>query len=112
MFASKMLGDGIAVEAADGTVYAPCDGTVSLLFPTKHAVGIKSADGVELLIHVGINTVQLDGEGFEAFVTQGDTVKKGDKLLKPGLYPGKRFKSTDYDDLPGSNEPGYYPTFQ
>ena len=49
MFASKMLGDGIAVEAADGTVYAPCDGTVSLLFPTKHAVGIKSADGVELL---------------------------------------------------------------
>ena len=85
MFASKMLGDGIAVEAADGTVYAPCDGTVSLLFPTKHAVGIKSADGVELLIHVGINTVQLDGEGFEAFVTQGDTVKKGDKLLKADL---------------------------
>lgn len=68
MFASKMLGDGIAVEAADGTVYAPCDGTVSLLFPTKHAVGIKSADGVELLIHVGINTVQLDGEGFEALL--------------------------------------------
>ena len=85
MFASKMLGDGIAVEAADGTFYAPCDGTVSLLFPTKHAVGIKSADGVELLIHVGINTVQLDGEGFEAFVTQGDTVKKGDKLLKADL---------------------------
>lgn len=85
MFASKMLGDGIAVEAADGTVYAPCDGTVSLLFPTKHAVGIKSADGVELLIHVGINTVQLDGEGFEAFVAQGDTVKKGDKLLKADL---------------------------
>lgn len=85
MFASKMLGDGIAVEAADGTVYAPCDGTVSLLFPTKHAVGIKSADGVELLIHVGINMVQLDGEGFEAFVTQGDTVKKGDKLLKADL---------------------------
>ena len=85
MFASKMLGDGIAVDPTDGTVYAPCDGTVSLLFPTKHAVGIKSADGVELLIHVGINTVQLDGEGFEAFVTQGDTVKKGDKLLKADL---------------------------
>lgn len=85
MFASKMLGDGIAVDPVDGTVYAPCDGTVSLLFPTKHAVGIKSADGVELLIHVGINTVQLDGEGFEAFVAQGDTVKKGDKLLKADL---------------------------
>ena len=85
MFASKMLGDGIAVDPTDGTVYAPCDGTVSLLFPTKHAVGIKSADGVELLIHVGINTVQLDGEGFEAFVAQGDTVKKGDKLLKADL---------------------------
>ena len=85
MFASKMLGDGIAIDPTDGTVYAPCDGTVSLLFPTKHAVGIKSADGIELLIHVGINTVQLDGEGFEAFVTQGDTVKKGDKLLKTDL---------------------------
>ncbi len=85
MFASKMLGDGIAVDPTDGTVYAPCDGTVSLLFPTKHAVGIKSADGVELLIHVGINTVQLDGEGFGAFVAQGDTVKKGDKLLKADL---------------------------
>ncbi len=85
MFASKMLGDGIAVDPVDGTVYAPCDGTVSLLFPTKHAIGIKSADGIELLIHVGINTVQLEGKGFEAFVAQGDTVKKGDKLLKADL---------------------------
>lgn len=85
MFASKMLGDGIAVDPADGMVYAPCDGTVSLLFPTKHAVGIKSAEGVELLIHAGINTVQLNGEGFEAFVAQGDAVKKGDKLLKADL---------------------------
>lgn len=77
MFASKMLGDGIAVEAADGTVYAPCDGTVSLLFPTKHAVGIKSADGVELLIHVGINTVQLDGEGFGSVCYPGRYSKEG-----------------------------------
>ncbi len=84
-FASKMLGDGIAVEPVDGTIYAPCDGSVSLVFPTKHAVGIKSAEGVEILIHVGINTVQLEGEGFEAFVAPGDTVKKGDKLLKADL---------------------------
>ena len=55
MFASKMLGDGIAVEAADGTVYAPCDGTVSLLFPTKHAIGLVSDEGLELLMHIGMD---------------------------------------------------------
>lgn len=84
-FASKMLGDGIAVNPSDGVVYAPCDGTVSLLFPTKHAVGITAGDGFDLLIHVGIDTVKMDGEGFEAFVKQGDRVKRGDKLLKADL---------------------------
>lgn len=85
MFASKMLGDGVAVNPADGTVYAPCDGTVSLLFPTRHAVGIQSDTGVEVLIHIGINTVQLEGEGFEAYVSQGDRVKRGDRLIKADL---------------------------
>ncbi len=81
MFASKMLGDGVAVNPVDGLVCAPCDGVVSLLFPTKHAVGITADTGVEILIHIGINTVSLDGQGFEAFVAQGDRVKKGDKLI-------------------------------
>lgn len=85
MFASKMLGDGIAVNPVDGTVYAPCDGEISLLFPTKHAVGIKADTGVEVLIHIGINTVGLEGAGFEAYVSQGDRVKRGDKLIQADL---------------------------
>lgn len=85
VFSSKALGDGIAVDPEDGLVCAPCDGTVSLLFPTRHAVGITSEEGVEILIHIGINTVQLDGEGFEAFVEQGTRVKRGDKLIRADL---------------------------
>ena len=85
VFASKALGDGVAINPVEGMVCAPCDGTISLLFPTKHAVGITSETGVEVLIHIGINTVQLDGQGFEAFVAQGDKVKKGHKLIAADL---------------------------
>ena len=85
VFASKALGDGVAINPAEGMVCAPCDGTISLLFPTKHAVGITSETGVEVLIHIGINTVQLDGQGFEAFVAQGVKVKKGHKLIAADL---------------------------
>lgn len=85
VFASRALGDGIALNPEDGMVYAPCDGTISLLFPTKHAVGITSDTGIEVLIHIGINTVQLDGAGFEAYVAQGDKVKCGDKLILADL---------------------------
>ena len=85
VFASKALGSGVAINPAEGMVCAPCDCTISLLFPTKHAVGITSETGVEVLIHIGINTVQLDGQGFEAFVSQGDKVKKGDKLIAADL---------------------------
>ena len=85
VFASKALGDGVAINPEDGMVYAPCDGTVTLLFPTRHAVGIRTESGVEVLIHIGINTVQLDGQGFEAYVAQGDTVKQGDQLILADL---------------------------
>lgn len=85
MFASRVLGDGIAVDPVEGGVYAPCDGVVSMIFPTKHAIGITSDSGVEVLIHIGINTVQMDGAGFEAFVDQGAKVKQGDHLIQVDL---------------------------
>ncbi|MBO8463361.1 MAG: PTS transporter subunit EIIC [Firmicutes bacterium] len=82
MFASKAMGTGVAITPIDGTLVAPCDGKINLIFPTKHAIGLTSNDGVELLIHVGINTVQMEGEGFETLVNVGDTVSKGQPLLK------------------------------
>lgn len=81
MFASKAMGTGVVINPTEGTVVAPCNGKISLVFPTKHAIGITSNTGVELLIHVGINTVQMEGRGFTAFVSAGDTVKQGQKLL-------------------------------
>ena len=80
-FAGKMMGDGIMIMPEDKTVFAPCDGEILFVFPSKHAVGIKTNDGFEILIHIGINTVELNGEGFETFVNAGDIVKKGDKLI-------------------------------
>lgn len=80
-FASKAMGDGVAVNPEDGTVFAPADGKISLVFPTKHAIGITLDSGAELLIHAGIDTVKMEGEGFEDFVKAGDRVKKGDKLI-------------------------------
>ncbi|GFO84604.1 sucrose-specific PTS transporter subunit IIBC [Anaerostipes butyraticus] len=80
-FASKAMGDGVAINPEEGVIYAPADGKISLVFPTKHAIGITLNSGAELLIHAGIDTVKMDGEGFELYVNTGDEVKKGDKLL-------------------------------
>ncbi|EHL75149.1 PTS sugar transporter subunit IIA [Bacillus smithii] len=81
VFSEKMMGDGMAVEPIDGRVVAPFDGDIMQIFPTKHAVGIKAANGAEILIHVGLETVSMKGEGFESHVSQGDKVKKGDLLI-------------------------------
>lgn len=81
VFAQKMMGDGIAIDPADGDVVAPVDGEIVQLFPTKHAIGLRSEAGVELLIHVGIDTVSMNGEGFTAYVKAGDRVKRGERLL-------------------------------
>jgi len=80
-FAGKMMGDGYMVLPSDGEVTAPEDGEVVFVFPTKHAIGLKTTDGIEYLLHIGIDTVKLDGQGFEVFVKDGDSVKKGDKLM-------------------------------
>lgn len=81
-FAGKIMGDGFVVFPEDNTVYSPCDGSVEVVFPSKHAIGLKTENGTELLIHVGLDTVTLNGEGFNVFVEAGDKVKKGQKLLE------------------------------
>lgn len=81
-FAMGVLGDGMVITPTEGTVMAPVDGTVTTLFPTLHAIGITADNGVEVLIHIGINTVQMEGKGFKAFIKQDDHVKKGQKLLE------------------------------
>lgn len=81
-FAGGVLGQGIAIVPSEGKVYAPCDGQVSNLFETGHAIGILSKNGAEILIHVGIDTVKLNGDGFTKRVKKGDTVKKGQLLLE------------------------------
>lgn len=81
-FAAKILGEGVALLPSRGEVYAPFDGTVEMLYEAKHAIGLKNAAGVELLIHVGINTVELAGECYRAYVSDGDTIHKGDLLIR------------------------------
>lgn len=84
-FAGKMMGDGAVVTPKDGKIVAPADGTVSFVFPSKHAIGFTTEDGLEMLIHIGIDTVKLNGSGFKTFVKDGDEVKKGDILLEADL---------------------------
>lgn len=85
MFASKTLGDGIAIVPKDGKLYAPCDAEVVMLFETKHVIGLRTSNGAEILIHIGVNTVSMEGVGFTAFVKQNDKVKEGDLLIEFGL---------------------------
>ncbi|WP_353989252.1 N-acetylglucosamine-specific PTS transporter subunit IIBC [Pediococcus argentinicus] len=84
-FAQKMLGDGFAVEPTDSQVVAPVDGTIMSVFPTKHAIAIKSDEGLEILVHMGIDTVQLDGKPFEVNVSENDHIKHGDVIANMDL---------------------------
>ena len=82
VFRDKIVGDGVAILPSKGRIVAPADGTVTMLFETKHAIGIKTEQGVELLIHIGLDTVNLKGQFFTAHVNIGDKVKAGDLLLE------------------------------
>jgi sugar PTS system EIIA component len=81
VFASKMMGDGLAFDPFENILYAPTDGEIIQIFPTMHAVGIKTSHGLEILLHIGIDTVNLSGIGFESFVSVGDKVHAGQKLI-------------------------------
>lgn len=95
VFSSGAMGQGIAVKPSQGVVYAPADAEVSIAFPTGHAFGLKTTDGAEVLIHVGIDTVSMNGDGFEAKVTQGDKVKAGDIL---GTFDSNKIAAAGLDD--------------
>jgi PTS system glucose-specific IIA component len=81
VFSSKMLGNGIGFESTEGVLYAPVDGEILQVFPTKHALILKSKEGIEILLHIGIDTVNMKGEGFETYVEKAQQVKAGDKLV-------------------------------
>lgn len=82
IFAEEMMGQGIAIKPSDTTVYAPSDGVISMVAPSKHAVGITTADGIEMLIHVGLDTVKMEGQGFKLLVAENDTVAKNQPVLE------------------------------
>ena len=84
-FSQGLMGNGFAVELTSGTVRAPFSGEVTVVFPTGHAIGMKRADGLEVLIHIGMDTVQLNGKGFSLHVKQGDYVNAGDVLVEVDL---------------------------
>ncbi|KAB7664814.1 beta-glucoside-specific PTS transporter subunit IIABC [Bacillus sp. B1-b2] len=115
VFASEAMGKGIAIEPTVGKAISPVNGTVSTIFPTGHAVGITSTDGAEILIHIGINTVQLNGQYYTPAVKQGDVVKQGDLLVEfdiekikeagyPVTTPVIITNTSDYSEVAGTSE--------
>ena len=93
-FGEEILGKGVAIQPADGKIYAPADGTIEMLFDTKHAVSMTTTEGVELLVHIGLDTVALKGEHFTAHKGNGDAEKKGDLLISVDL---EAVKAAGYD---------------
>ncbi len=89
-FSSKVMGDGVAIIPQSDTIVAPCDGKITMVFHTGHAIGLLSGDGTEILIHAGIDTVNANGVGFKTFCREGDSVKKGTPLLSMDLQALKK----------------------
>lgn len=82
VFSQKVMGDGFAVIPANGRVVAPISGTAASVFPTGHAIGIETKDGIECIVHIGLDTVELNGEGFKTLISQGDKVKAGQPVIE------------------------------
>lgn len=93
-FGEEILGKGVAIQPEEGKIYAPADGTIEMLFDTKHAVSMTTTEGVELLVHIGLDTVALKGEHFTAHKGNGDAVKKGELLISVDL---EAVKAAGYD---------------
>lgn len=94
VFASKVMGDGFAVIPDDNVIYSPCEGIITMIFPSKHAFGIKMKDGKEILIHIGIDTVQLNGNGFVSFKQLNEHVKIGEPVIQ---FDKINIESQNYD---------------
>lgn len=94
VFSQKMMGDGFAIESTGNDVYACADATVTLVFPSNHAIGLTLDNGMEILIHIGIDTVEENGKGFTCYCTQGQRVSKGDKLVS---FDRKYLEEKGYD---------------
>ena len=82
VFSEKMIGDGVAIEPKGGKIVSPVDGTVVTIFPTNHAIGLVTKEGLEILIHIGLDTVELNGLGFNRLIEKDSKVKKGDPLME------------------------------
>lgn len=93
-FSDEVLGQGVAVIPEDGRMYAPADGVITTVFPTGHAVGMTTEDGAEVLIHLGLDTVAMKGEGFDIKAAEGQKVQKGDLLIEADL---EKIKAAGYD---------------
>lgn len=106
-FSGELLGKGVAVDPTEGNVVAPCNGTVTTLFPTKHAIGIVTENGAELLIHLGLDTVKLEGEHFTAHIAQGDKVKKGQLMVTVDLEAVKAAGYSMVTPIIVTNTPDY-----
>ena len=96
VFAQKMMGEGFGINPTNGEVVSPIDGKVDNVFPTKHAIGLKAENGLELLVHIGLDTVQLNGEGFEVLINENDSLQQGQPILK---FDKVLLDSKDYDSI-------------
>ncbi|TRZ40280.1 PTS glucose transporter subunit IIA [Niallia circulans] len=85
VFSSKLMGEGFAVLPSDGNVFSPIEGDVVSIFNTKHAIGLRSKNGIEILVHMGLDTVELNGEGFELFISENEKVAAGQQIAKMDL---------------------------